>query len=49
MKKSKDKFEEFRQSTKNNADRNRLAYLNQTNADKEQINHLTGLEVIRWK
>ena len=49
MKKSKDKFEEFRQSTKNHADRNRLAYLKQTNADKEQINHVTGLEVIRWK
>jgi hypothetical protein len=49
MKKSKEKFEDFRQSTKNHADRNRLAYLKQNNADKEQINHVTGREVKRWK
>jgi hypothetical protein len=49
MKKSKEKFQYFRRSTKNHADRNRLAYLKQTNADQEQINHVTGLEVVRWK
>lgn len=49
MKKSKERFTDWRESVGNHADRKQLDYLKHTNADKEQINHVTGKEVVRWK
>lgn len=46
---SKDQWRGWRDLTPNHADRKHLAYLKQTNADLEQINHVTGKEPKRWK
>lgn len=49
MKKTKEVFQEVRQEKLTHADKKQLSYWINQGIDLEQLNHVTGREVKRWK
>jgi hypothetical protein len=49
MKRHKEIFHDFRNTIGNHYDKAIVRYQQSQNADKEQINHISGKDVQRWK